>query len=83
MTAKIGPSKMVLPFNNVPDFVNVSQSNYIARALKNLYPEYCYSQRCAIVVRPFAVTSNFEEVIVNLLRINNFILIKRLKVKLD
>ena len=35
------------------------------------------------MIRPFAISSNFEEVIVNLLRINKFVLIKRIKVKLD
>lgn len=42
----------------------------------SLYPEFSCSQRCVIVIRPFVLNANFEETIVNLLRINHFVVIK-------
>jgi hypothetical protein len=48
----------------------------VTRMLQSLYPEFTYSQRCVLLLRPFVLSSNFEEVVVNLLRINKFVLLK-------
>lgn len=40
------------------------------------FPEYLRSQRCVIVLRPCFTLSNFNEVIMTLLRVNDFVLLK-------
>jgi hypothetical protein len=47
--------------------------------IKEVFSDYGFGQRCVIVLRPLIAGSGFEEVVVNLLRVNSFTIIQRVR----
>jgi hypothetical protein len=75
LSAKVGPSIFTIPFKNAVDFIEISSEDKKASFMM-AFPDYLRSQRCVLVLRPCLTLSNLNEVIMTLLRVNNFILLK-------
>lgn len=75
LSAKVGPAIFTIPFKNAVDFIEISSEDKKASFMM-AFPDYLRSQRCVIILRPCFTLSNLNEVIMTLLRVNNFILLK-------
>lgn len=65
-------------FGELPSYLEVPRDR-IESVVAELFEEYRSGQRCVVVLRPVLAASGLEEIVVNLLRLNGFILLQRMR----
>jgi hypothetical protein len=75
--AKAGPHHLN-HYGELPSFLEVPTGKQ-EQVTKEVFADYGFGQRCVVVLRPLLAGSGFEEIVVNLLRINNFTIIQRIR----
>ena len=61
----------------IPSFLEITNKNNCEKVINTLLPSYLLGQRCMVIIRP--LICQYLEAIVNILRLNNFIIVQRRK----
>ncbi|EGR34539.1 hypothetical protein IMG5_007980, partial [Ichthyophthirius multifiliis] len=75
--AKIGPPTYTTISNNIPNVYRITDQYDNDNIATHLCKQLNNSQRIAIVIRPIVVKSKLDELILNIFRINDFIIVNK------